>query len=185
MRVHSTFNNTLSVHEKASQQAEKGAIVEGEKKSSSKSKAPQERPPKQRLSRGQILARLQEHKKSVIAEAQKSKENAPDKVDQKTDNTQRALSRTPWDKQLETKEKVPEVKTAEQAEQKAKSLTGESQGEGIKVIDTKEEAVGDVGKNKPDDPMTRSKLKHALSAGSFQFSEKERAALGEILGEKA
>lgn len=175
MRVHSTFNNTLSVHQKAANQAEKGAIVEG-KENSKSTKTLEKRPPKQALSRGEILSRLKEHQKAIVAEA-KAKSSAAQAKDE-TDKPTRAI----WDKQVEASPESTEIKTAKEAQEKAESLSGESRGEGIKIIDTDEEVIGDVGKNKPDDPMTKSKLKQALSGGTFQFSDKERSALEQILG---
>lgn len=44
-----------------------------------------------------------------------------------------------------------------------------------------DEIVGDVGKNRPDDPETKNKLKTLLGNGGFNFSAKEREALGQIL----
>jgi hypothetical protein len=170
MRVHSTFNNTLSVQQKAAQQAEKGSIVDDTK--SAKPKDIEENPPKERLGRSEILSRLKNHKKAIIAESNTEKTKA------KADTEEPKLTRASWDKQIEEK---PVLKP-EEAQEKAKKLTGESKGEGIKVIDMDKEALGDVGKNKPDDPMTRSKLKSVLSQGSFVFSEKERNALEDILG---
>lgn len=40
---------------------------------------------------------------------------------------------------------------------------------------------GDVGLNHPQDPNTKEKLKSILRVGAFNFSEKEKAALGKIL----
>lgn len=178
MRVHSTFNNTLSVQQKAAQQAEKGAIVDGEK--SPKAKEAEVKPPKESLSRGRILARIKSHKEAIIEQAKaKNAENA--EAVQAKPKEQPKLTRASWDKQVEDEKPVLKPK---EAEEKAQKLTGQSVGEGTKVIDKDKEAVGDVGKNKPDDPMTRSKLKQALSLGTFAFSEKERSALEDILGKE-
>ena len=50
---------------------------------------------------------------------------------------------------------------------------------------TEEEAhVGlksDIGKNDPDSEVTQEKLKSLLQTGAFQFNDRERKALGEIL----
>jgi len=43
------------------------------------------------------------------------------------------------------------------------------------------EGFGDVKKNDPSSEETQEKLKALLKTGAFQFSDKERAALGEIL----
>lgn len=43
------------------------------------------------------------------------------------------------------------------------------------------EVRGDVGLNDPNDPATHGKLKSALAMSSFNFSDKERAALEKIL----
>lgn len=47
--------------------------------------------------------------------------------------------------------------------------------------DAEKRQVGDVGKNDPSDLATHGKLKSVLSKGAFSFSEKERAALEQIL----
>lgn len=180
MRVHSTFNNTLSVQKKAAQQAEKGAIVDGEEKSSKSVKEAEVKPPKERLSRGEILSRLKSHKKAIIEQA-KAKNAETEEVAKEKPKEQPKLTRAAWDKQLEDKQPVLKPK---EAEDKAKKLSGKSEGEGTKVIDKDKEVVGDVGKNKPDDPMTKNKLKEVLSNGTFAFSEKERSALEDILGKE-
>ncbi len=38
-----------------------------------------------------------------------------------------------------------------------------------------------VNFNNPEDPVTKEKLKHVLNSNGFNFSDKERKALGEIL----
>ena len=47
--------------------------------------------------------------------------------------------------------------------------------------DADKEKVGDVGLNDPNDLATHGKLKNVLAMGGFSFSEKERAALEQIL----
>ncbi|MDC1175141.1 hypothetical protein OAT67_07085 [Bacteriovoracaceae bacterium] len=69
----------------------------------------------------------------------------------------------------------PEVK-AEAAHTVVKSLDPKKQAES-------EEVIGDVSKNDPNDPNTKEKLKSVLAMGAFSFSEKEKAALGKILGQ--
>ena len=49
--------------------------------------------------------------------------------------------------------------------------------------ETKAPKVSQVGLNNPKDPNTTIKLKNILSAGSFNFSDKERTALEDILKE--
>ncbi len=50
-----------------------------------------------------------------------------------------------------------------------------------KMDQAEEKVVGDVGLNNPNDPATHGKLKSVLSMGGFNFSDKERAALENIL----
>jgi len=44
------------------------------------------------------------------------------------------------------------------------------------------ERRNDLGNNDPTNPATVGKLRDVLSKGAFKFSDKERAALGNILG---
>ena len=50
-----------------------------------------------------------------------------------------------------------------------------------KVIDKNEAVIGDIGKNDPTDTVTQEKLKGLLRSGGFNFNQKERAALKDIL----
>lgn len=43
--------------------------------------------------------------------------------------------------------------------------------------------IGDIGKNDPSSEETQEKLKAILKTGAFEFNERERGALQEILGE--
>ena len=43
------------------------------------------------------------------------------------------------------------------------------------------QAFSDIGNNDPNNDMTHDKLKKILESGGFNFNEKERAALEEIL----
>ncbi len=43
------------------------------------------------------------------------------------------------------------------------------------------EGFGDVKKNNPNSDVTRDKLRGILKMGAFNFSDKEKAALGDIL----
>lgn len=49
------------------------------------------------------------------------------------------------------------------------------------VVSSKEEDFGDVGKNDPKAEVTQEKLKSILQNGGFQFNDRERQALGQIL----
>ena len=49
------------------------------------------------------------------------------------------------------------------------------------VSSSKDENFGDIGSNDPNSELTQSKLKDLLKTGSFQFSERERKALSQIL----
>lgn len=44
------------------------------------------------------------------------------------------------------------------------------------------EGFGDVKNNDPNSEETKAKLQGLLKSGAFSFNDKERAALGEILG---
>lgn len=48
---------------------------------------------------------------------------------------------------------------------------------------TENPVIGDVGKNDPRSEETQEKLKAILKTGAFEFNERERGALQEILGE--
>lgn len=50
-----------------------------------------------------------------------------------------------------------------------------------KSIDDKDVVIGDIGKNDPAEDITKEKLKGLIKSGGFNFSDKEREALGEIL----
>lgn len=54
-----------------------------------------------------------------------------------------------------------------------------SKKEAVKVQG--EEGFGDLASNDPQSEETQEKLRGILQAGAFNFSDKERAALGEIL----
>jgi hypothetical protein len=53
--------------------------------------------------------------------------------------------------------------------------------EAQKAIFGEKEVKSDVGTNNPNDPVTHGKLKSALAMSSFNFSDKEKAALEKIL----
>jgi len=69
---------------------------------------------------------------------------------------------------------VAQVKKAQPVEDKV-----EIHSKGVKNSD--EEDFGDVKKNRPDAEVTQEKLKSILSNGGFEFNEKERNALSQIL----
>jgi hypothetical protein len=56
-------------------------------------------------------------------------------------------------------------------------LSAKSKG----VTNSTEEAFGDIQKNDPNSPETQEKLKGLLRSGGFDFSEKERQVLSQIL----
>lgn len=49
------------------------------------------------------------------------------------------------------------------------------------VVSSDEEDFGDIGKNIPTAKVTQEKLKSILQNGGFQFNDRERQALGQIL----
>ncbi len=78
--------------------------------------------------------------------------------------------------------------TLQSKQSKAVAKTEVAKAE-VKKVETKSEveitpegeAFGDIKKNDPEDPNTKEKLKGVLTAGGFNFSEKEREVLGKIL----
>jgi len=49
------------------------------------------------------------------------------------------------------------------------------------VSNSDEENFGDIHKNSPDSEVTQEKLKSILKGGGFNFNDRERKALSEIL----
>lgn len=70
--------------------------------------------------------------------------------------------------------KKPAKKIVKDKVEISKSVGVKSQGE---------IGFGDLGVNDPNSEDTQEKLRGILKAGAFNFSDKERAALGEILKE--
>lgn len=175
MRILSTFDNSQSVAKTSqkAREARKGAVPEGME--------PAARREPERLSRSQILARLEQNKNGQLP-------SSSNKAAQETQE-RGSLARASWDDQdeeeelpvealrpTESKESEP-IAEAAKREAPAKEMTAEE-------AETKANHLmkSDVGVNDPNDETTREKLKNVLSSGGFQFSEKERATLGQILG---
>lgn len=69
----------------------------------------------------------------------------------------------------------------EEAIQRRKGIKGQKLGTGfMKATGTK----SDVSENDPNDPMVQEKLKTLLSNGSFDFGDKQRAVLSQILAKQ-
>lgn len=83
-------------------------------------------------------------------------------------------------------EKSPVVDKVEISE-KAKTIKSEkvesTEVEKAEKIEIVEEVESDIGRNDPNSESTREKLRHVLRSNSFQFSEEERRALGDILNQ--
>ena len=165
MRVLSTFDNSQSVNTKAREQREKGAVATRPgTKSASGTPANQAPPPRENLSRSQILAKLEQAKKPS---AEQALVKAPER--------HALLAKPLWDDAGE-EDKVVHKKALESAKNlSGVSVAAEPQEE------EKLEVKSDVAKNEPQSEETRSKLKHILQSGGFQFNEKEKQALSQIL----
>ena len=88
---------------------------------------------------------------------------------------QRDLSEKPSLDRSEILEKL-------EGNKRAKFRPGKVKGQKLGVGFMKdEETPSDVGKNRPDDPMTSEKLKSVLQSGAVNFSGKEKEILGKIL----
>mgnify|MGYP003688816751 CR=1 FL=1 len=70
--------------------------------------------------------------------------------------------------------KVAEIKKAPEIKD---SVELNSKG----VVSSDEENFGDVKENNPASEVTQEKLKSILKSGGFNFNDKERKALGQIL----
>jgi hypothetical protein len=148
MRILSTFDNSQSVTPTSKKQRQASTLGSPMEQQS----APE------RLSRSQILSRL---------EASKSPSEAKEATPAATNVS---LSRASWD-DVDEDEQAAEATEAKPAVQ--------SQAEAEEVAEHLLES--DVGKNDPNDEMTRSKLQTLVTSGGFNFSEKEREVLSQIL----
>jgi len=175
MRVLSTFDNSQSVNAKAREQREKGSVATRPgSKSTNSTPVNQAPPPRESLSRSQILARLEQAKKP---NAEQALAKAPER--------HALLAKPLWDDAGEDDDKV----VHQRAMESAKSLSGASVAPKVetevnaqeKVEEEKIEVKSDIAKNGPQSEETRSKLKHILQSGGFQFNEKEKQALSQIL----
>ncbi len=86
---------------------------------------------------------------------------------------------------IEAHQKEKEAKRLESLKNRAmrmdKSKVLKEKEQAVKAGVTQDVPQGDVGKNDPNDSNTRSKLKEAVKMGSFNFSQKEREVLNQIL----
>lgn len=87
----------------------------------------------------------------------KQQKLSPDEIKQK-------IARK-FGKEAEIKKAEPKAKTVDQVEINSKDTV----------------AHGDIGKNDPASEITKEKLRGILQAGAFNFNDKERSALGQIL----
>lgn len=193
MRVTNTFNNSLNETTKSS--ASRGSTEPSTNKTSEfgprREKA--QIPGQENLSRAEILQRV-ERLKNPPKEMEAAASVDIESVAKPAKNERPAqLVKPLWDDAGE-EDPAPQ-KTAQKALERAQELTGakpqaqaqevkedvEKKGDTIKIV---EEVKSDVGVNRPDDPETKNKLKHALTTGAFQFSAKEKEVLQGILGDQ-
>lgn len=190
MRVTNTFNNSLNDTTKSS--ASRGAAESSTNKTSEfgprREKA--QIPGQENLSRAEILQRV-ERLKNPPKEMEAAASVDLQSVAKPAKNERPAqLVKPLWDDAGE-EDKAPQP-TAQKALERAQELTGvkesketkeneDKKGDTIKIV---EEVKSDVGVNRPDDPETKNKLKHALTTGAFQFSAKEKEVLQGILGDQ-
>lgn len=187
MRVTNTFNNSLNETTKSS--ASRGAAETSTNKTSEfgprREKA--QIPGQENLSRAEILQRV-ERLKNPPKEMEAAASVDLQSVAKAAKNERPAqLVKPLWD-DVGEEDKAPQP-TAQKALERAQELTGvkeskeveEKKGDTIKIV---EEVKSDVGVNRPDDPETKNKLKHALTTGAFQFSAKEKEVLQGILGDQ-
>lgn len=185
MRVTNTFNNSLNETSKSS--ASRGASEVAANKTSEfgprREKA--QIPGQENLSRAEILQRV-ERLKNAPKEMEAAASADLQSVVKPAKNERPAqLVKPLWD---DAGEEDPAPKqTAQKALERAQELTGaksskDSEGKNGDTIKIVEEVKSDVGVNRPDDPETKNKLKHALTTGAFQFSAKEKEILQGILG---
>jgi hypothetical protein len=166
MRVFSSFENRPATTEKTR--------PDRLKKSGPKKSKKSYRPPKEQLSADEIKARVaQKTSKATKAAVQKAKINTGKQVSTfMADNIPT---------KVDISKKAIQAKQVKEASPKAVPVAKEAKAEEVQA--KKEKSVilnSDVDKNDPNDPNVRKKLK-GLLAGGFGWSDKEKAALAEIL----
>jgi hypothetical protein len=164
MRILTTFDNSQTVNDRSKQAREANSKPTTPK--AQEAASAQEIKP-ERLSRNQILSRLEANKASKdIEQASKPKPVV--------------LQRASWDDSDED-EKAAKVELASKAKSEAQKIEKPQIKESTDAESKAQEVVSDVGINDPSAPETRGKLQTLLSSGGFNFSEKEREALSQIL----
>jgi hypothetical protein len=160
MRILTTFDNSQTVNDRSRQARESNAkptTPEAQDSAAIVESKPE------RLSRNQILSRLEANKTKATNQSSR-----PEPV---------VLARASWDDSDEDEQDVKVELTKKTRPQVEKKEITEEVDATVKA----EEVASDVGKNDPSDPHTRGKLQTLLSSGGFNFSEKEREALSQIL----
>jgi len=160
MRILTTFDNSQTVNDRSRQAREsnaKATTPEGQNSTVVVESKPE------RLSRNQILSRLEANKPKSSEQTSR-----PEPV---------VLSRASWDDSDEDESDVKVELTKKTTPQVEKTKITEPADAKIRA----EEIASDIGKNDPKAPETRGKLQTLLSSGGFNFSEKEREALSQIL----
>ncbi|EPZ49574.1 hypothetical protein M902_0667 [Bacteriovorax sp. BAL6_X] len=114
------------------------------------------------LSRGEIKAKIENHKR------------------EKEEKMKAAIADHKASKQAQKLPKVP-APTPSQEQKKAEVIEEATKAE-VKIT-PEGEPFGDIAKNDPKDPATQEKLKGVLTAGAFNFSDKERDVLAKILNQ--
>lgn len=163
------------------------------RKGKGKKSAKKERPAPMRLSAQEIRDKVASNSTKKANKPMKGQklgvgfmdEATKVKVDQKAKSinlqTQKAKdAANPMPKTIE--EKKPMIKPEATEDLKETPEVVKSLDPNAPVED--EPVIGDVKKNDPNDPNTKEKLKSALSMGAFDFGEKERAVLSQILGDQ-
>ncbi|MFG1501062.1 hypothetical protein ABMA70_12720 [Halobacteriovorax sp. XZX-3] len=110
------------------------------------------------LSRGEIKAKIENHKR------------------EKEEKMKAAIA-----EHKATKQGQAVQKASSPVEKKAQAIKEATKAE-VKIT-PEGEPFGDIAKNDPKDPATQEKLKGVLTAGAFNFSDKERDVLAKILNQ--
>lgn len=94
---------------------------------------------------------------------------------------QNAQSMRPKKKTKADIEAMVKAKFGKVAEKKAPPPKPQVEINSKGVKNSDEEDFGDIKKNDPTSEITQEKLRGILKSGGFQFNDKERKALGQIL----
>lgn len=170
MRVFSSFENRPATTEKTGP---------GRKKNSGPKKSKRSyRPPKEQLSAEDIRARVTKKTAKVSTAAAKKAKASSGKEVSSFMETDASTKVGFTDKATRIAKAKEEAKIAAAGEVKVDPMVDKSHTKAVE--DKKLLLNSDVDKNDPNDPNVRKKLK-GLLAGGFGWSDKEKAALSQIL----